>query len=285
MMAQAPGRQMRPEEAVQAIVRLLDQSRAATHFSTFDHFTRALAIWEGALMQVKMREWLSRCQGMEKGMGPLAEALAMLIAQAADNYQDILGSVYMALSANHKWMGQYFTPYPVASMMAQMLLADLVLPTPDGRPIRFHEPCIGSGVLFLAAAEVIEQRYPGAIACGEVEFSGQDLDPCCVRMASLNLRLHGIGRGSLITPTVENARQGQGIGSIDLDSPLLQLLLAPQCFKEGDGAQPERAPALLAEDEPEGSSPARERSERLPVEKPSARRRAKRAALQIALFP
>jgi hypothetical protein len=288
MTARPSRTSMRPEEAVQAIVRLLDQSRAATPFSTFDHFNRVLAIWEGALTQVKMREWLTLCQGMEKGMRPLSEALAILIMQASDNYQDILGSVYMALSANHKWMGQYFTPYPVASMMAEMLLADLVLPTPDGRPIRFHEPCIGSGVLFLAAAEVIERRYPGAIARGEVEFYGQDLDACCVRMARLNLRLHGIGKNILITPATARSpedRADHQEGESDRSS---QLLPAPQEIETGSAetvGEPEHASEVL-----EGKLGAFPKAE-LPSISPAktlprpTRRSAKRATAQGALFP
>ena len=178
---------------VTQIVRLLDESRASTGMHTYEHFHRALGVWEAALSLVPMDPWLEACRGLEKGLEPLSRALGLLILEATQNYQDVLGNVYMELGQGEKRLGQYFTPYPVARMMAEMILGDIKPLAPGEPPQRMLEPCCGSGVLILAAAEVIESRCPGAIARGEVEFYGIDLDPVCVAMCRLNLRLHRIG--------------------------------------------------------------------------------------------
>lgn len=182
------------QAAVQAIIKLLDESRAPTYMHTFEHFSRALRVWESALRLDPMAQWLEATQGLEFGLEPLAQALAILMDQAQRNYYDIIGNVYMELGQGDKRFGQYFTPWGVAKMMARMTLSDFKLPEPGEPPLTFYEPCVGSGIMILAAAETIEERFPGAIARGEVAFYGQDKDPCCVAMCRLNMFLHRIGR-------------------------------------------------------------------------------------------
>lgn len=182
------------QAAIAAIVRHLDASRVTTYLSTYDHFRRALSIWEAALRRLPMKLWLEACRGVEFGLDPLARALAILLEQADDNYDDVLGGVYMALSQGHRSFGQYFTPFPIARMMAELALSEVTLPAQNAPPLTFLEPAVGSGVMILATAAVLEQRFPGAIGEGRVEFYGQDIDECCVAMCRLNMLLHGIGQ-------------------------------------------------------------------------------------------
>ena len=192
--------------AVQKIISLLEKSRASTGFHTYEHFHRTLGLWEAVLRQVTMGPWLEACRGMEFGITPLAEALAILVEQARLHYQDILGSVYTELGQGEKRFGQYFTPWAVARLMAEISFGDITPLEPGQPPLRFMEPCVGSGILILAAAETIEERCPGMIARGEVEFYGMDIDPVCVLMARLNMALHGIGRK---VERLEDLSQGQ----------------------------------------------------------------------------
>lgn len=182
------------QDAIKAVIKLLDESRAPTFMHSFEHFSRALDVWESALRQDPMGPWLEACQGLEFAIGPLGQALAILIDQAQANYYDIIGGVYMALGEGDRRFGQYFTPWGVARMMAEICLSDFKPPGPGEPPIKFCEPCVGSGVFILAAAEVVEERFPGTIARGEIEFYGQDKDPCCVKMCRVNMKIHGIGR-------------------------------------------------------------------------------------------
>lgn len=187
-------------QVVQRVLRLLEQSRSATYMRTYEHFCRSLAIWQAALDQVKMAEWLEICTGMEHGLDPLSQALSVLLFEASSHYEDLLGSVYMMLEQGEKRLGQYFTPFPVAQLMAAVTLSDLRPLEPRQAPMNILEPACGSGVMILAAAEYIEQRSPGMIARGEVQFFGVDRDPVCVAMCNLNMRLHGIGRVVTLAP-------------------------------------------------------------------------------------
>jgi hypothetical protein len=188
-----PGLAGSPAKTAERIVRLLDESRAVTYMHTYEHFRRTLNIWLAALSQVKMGPWLEVCAGMERGLGPLQQALGLLMAEAMCSYEDVIGSVYMLLSQGEKRLGQYFTPYPVARLMAGINLSDLKPREKDAPPIRILEPYCGSGVMILACAEEIETQHPGMILRGDVLFYGVDLDSLCVIMCQINMLLHGIG--------------------------------------------------------------------------------------------
>jgi N-6 DNA Methylase len=262
--------------AVQAIIKLLDESRAPTYMHTFEHFNRALGIWESALRLDPMAQWLEATRGLEFGLEPLAQALAILMDQAQRNYYDIIGNVYMELGQGDKRFGQYFTPWSVAKMMARMTLSDFKPPEPGEPPLTFYEPCVGSGIMILAAAETIEERCPGAIARGEVAFYGQDKDPCCVAMCRLNMFLHKIGRlvQRIEDLTVEQRRLLERLlgrrlprtGAL-VDDPVLSVgdaLLRPYAPSPAEGAvegqqterEPERQDAVVVAAEVEGEEEA-----------------------------
>jgi len=52
------------------------------------------------------------------------KAAGLLLESAATGYFDIVGTVYMALNAENKYAGQYFTPWEIARMMAHLTLGD-----------------------------------------------------------------------------------------------------------------------------------------------------------------
>ena len=60
---------------------------------------------------------------------------------------------------------------------------------PRARPVTICDPACGSGILLLAAAKECPRW---AIEMGLVQFIGVDIDPLCVEMARLNMRIYGI---------------------------------------------------------------------------------------------
>lgn len=160
---------------------------------------------------------------------------------------DVLGALYMETSYN-PGTGQYFTPWNVALLMAQMVgnaeqdvmnrlaaagravLADpddvhslplhamtigaMVLDAgietgdiePDTRfrylaenilphvlhrytPVTVCDPCVGSGIMLLAAAFASPAWM---VQAGLIQFYGMDIDPTCVRMARCNVMLYDL---------------------------------------------------------------------------------------------
>lgn len=126
----------------------------------------------------------------------MRQAYVALCLHAVDDddasFEDILGSTYMELGHSNSYMGQYFTPWSAAKMMAMMTLGNTAqwgTTYTYEKPCTICDPCVGSGVLLLAAASCIPKE---AILRGEVMFYGQDLDNICVKMARLNLRIRGL---------------------------------------------------------------------------------------------
>ena len=53
-----------------------------------------------------------------------ARATGLLLESAKTGYFDVVGTVYMALNAENRYAGQYFTPWPVAELMAHILIGN-----------------------------------------------------------------------------------------------------------------------------------------------------------------
>ena len=57
--------------------------------------------------------------------GLFVEAFSQVVlGLETDPQQDLLGTVFMSLGLNNHWKGQFFTPYDIAKMMAEMTLSD-----------------------------------------------------------------------------------------------------------------------------------------------------------------
>ncbi|MGH7101052.1 MAG: type I restriction-modification system subunit M [Acetobacteraceae bacterium] len=106
---------------------------------------------------------------------------------------DVKGAIYEGLLARNaedvkSGAGQYFTPRPLIQAMVQ-----LVDPGPRQR---VHDPACGTGGFLLAAWEHMKLK-PGArdrtvYSTLRTKFSGIDIVPEVVRLAAMNLYLHGI---------------------------------------------------------------------------------------------
>lgn len=158
----------------------------------------------------------------------LSEAFALLW-NSSEVYQDVLGAIYMNWGWPNPHTAQYFTPFPVAKMMATTLgvgalveqrlkeaiyaaplasaalvssyllegkdkeawLIARVIPfaLPHFKPVTVSDPTCGSGVMFLAAADELPSW---ATQLGLVQFYGQDIDLLCAEMCRTNILLYGL---------------------------------------------------------------------------------------------
>lgn len=143
--------------------------------------------------------------------------LSGLYAQlvAANPWQDILGPTYMELGSHgqRRWLGQYFTPQPIAECMAAITLGDLDLDQYQGSQlVRIMEPAAGSGVMLLATCHRVAEEH-GVDALRRLSFTAIDLDHLCVQMTACqmlaNSALHGamgellVYRGNALGPPSE----------------------------------------------------------------------------------
>ena len=106
-----------------------------------------------------------------------------------DPWNDILGNVYMSIASNGcgEVFGQYFTPFPIAQLMARSLLGE-----PPGNQnttdtlIKVLEPACGSGVMLLAFAQCVIDNF-GRTALRAYSFTAVDLDCTVARIAAAQL--------------------------------------------------------------------------------------------------
>jgi hypothetical protein len=115
------------------------------------------------------------------------QAFAGLILESETRpYQDLLGDIHMeTLSTKGKQQtGEFYTPQPVCTLMARMLLKD------NAEPVTIHEPCAGSGRLILACAQTYAEIFNRSPTLLRVE--AWDLSRTAVMMTFINTTLWGI---------------------------------------------------------------------------------------------
>lgn len=123
----------------------------------------------------------------QEKLGELSGLYAQLVFE--NPWMDILGTAYMDIASHggKAHLGQFFTPHPVALMMAQMVLgADPPDTRPPGAFVRVLEPTSGSGALCLATCAAYVTEF-GPQSLLRLSITACDLDPLCARMTAAQL--------------------------------------------------------------------------------------------------
>lgn len=112
-------------------------------------------------------------------------ALFEILGDGSDDFQDLLGTVYMEISSQYKAsaMGQFFTPGNISAMMSEMMLSDM---DTDKEGLKICDPSCGSGIMILKAARMFGDRRHLQ------RFTGIDLDRICCKMCIVNMALNTI---------------------------------------------------------------------------------------------
>jgi type I restriction-modification system DNA methylase subunit len=106
--------------------------------------------------------------------------------------QDLLGDLYMQLDLGSHWHGQFFTPYNICRMMA-----DLQLPTElnfeDAKAVSITDCACGGGALLIASAHSYRAKMAkiGLNAQDFVCVYAQDLSMVAALMCYIQISLQG----------------------------------------------------------------------------------------------
>lgn len=128
-----------------------------------------------------------------------------LLTNALDERMgDILGEIYMESGAGSKATGQFFTPFHISKLTAEMALANEKLN--ENEIYELNEPSVGGGGMIIATALAMKERGINYQRC--LRVVGQDLDWRSVYMAYVQFSLLGIDAivvqgDTLQTPYVE----------------------------------------------------------------------------------
>lgn len=115
-----------------------------------------------------------------------SDMLGMLCMTLEENPEDVLGWIYMASGMGSKSAGQFFTPYHLSELCANLALPE---PRGDGK-IYLNEPSCGGGGMIIAAVSALKKK--GFDYQRNLEVVAQDLDWKGVYMCYLQLSLLGV---------------------------------------------------------------------------------------------
>lgn len=207
----ARGKYEASSPVVVSFLRWMDTTPYLQHLSWYTRFRAVMELWFAAVRRddktylARVKELTpeavrggpdtNRMNVMDSACGFFARFYQAMLEEP----QDYLGAAYQAYSVRDtRNLAQYFTPDPVAKMMAAMTVSDM---DPDqwrkDDGVRLLEPACGSGVMMIhALAEVY--RNHGQWALNRTQAVLVDLDPICVAMAALQMAWLPFPVGSLI---------------------------------------------------------------------------------------
>lgn len=155
-----------------------------------------------------------------KEIGSVETASKMLaiivMAYEANPDQDFLGKMYMQLNLGSHWHGQFFTPYNVCKMMAEMNFGDGTQAEVERKGyISVCDPACGAGATLIAAANSL--KAAGINYQQNVVFVGQDIDRVVGQMCYIQLSLLGCPGYVVIANTITNPVCGSALEPIEKD--------------------------------------------------------------------
>lgn len=181
-------------DPIKVLVRLLQdftpRHRLAVVFTDFVEMS-AIAVSNGldtAYFDVREKRYLELAGKYDRDeMSRFAEGLALLALALSAGPDDVLGKVYMALDLGSARAGQFFTPFEVSCLIANMLLVDVQAEVAAKGFLTFHEPACGAGGMILACVQSLlnAQVQPQAV----MHATCVDIDRTCVHMTFLQLAM------------------------------------------------------------------------------------------------
>ncbi len=116
-----------------------------------------------------------------------AQAFGAVVLALEDGIDDVLGRTFMELELGNKWAGQFFTPFAVCRMMAELSLTDM-RPTLDAQPfVTASDPAVGGGAMPLALCAAMKDA--GINYQRVLHVTAQDIDERAAHMAYIQLSL------------------------------------------------------------------------------------------------
>lgn len=112
--------------------------------------------------------------------------LALLCLTLESEMRDVLGEIFMSQELGNSKAGQFFTPFHVSQLTADMAIKQI---EQDGKCL-LYEPSCGSGGMIIAAAKRIKEK--GYDYQRTMEVVAQDIDWRSVYMTYTQLSLLGI---------------------------------------------------------------------------------------------
>ncbi|WP_158295119.1 N-6 DNA methylase [Halorubrum sp. ASP1] len=116
-----------------------------------------------------------------------SKAFGELSATTITADRPVIGDVYEEIGTRSDRLGQYFTPWNLCQLKAELITAGKDHDQ-SGDPVTISDPACGSGRLLIAEAKRLHEEDPET----PVIATGVDKDRTCARMAVINLAIAGV---------------------------------------------------------------------------------------------
>ncbi|OTN83953.1 hypothetical protein A5819_003503 [Enterococcus sp. 7E2_DIV0204] len=126
----------------------------------------------------------------KKEVEVFTKCFALLIEALEYKMHDWLGDIYMGLEISNKNAGQFFTPYSVSLLMAEITFTSSEEKLKEKNWIGYYEPCCGAGGMTIAFAEAMQKKKYNFQT--QLVVWCEDIDENCLLMTYVQLSLLGI---------------------------------------------------------------------------------------------
>lgn len=120
----------------------------------------------------------------------LDKCFSLMVEDLENDNRDYLGEIYGEIELGGRGKGDFFTPYHVSLLNAQMVLVDLKEQLKTKHYLTIAEPACGSGGMVIACRQVfIEQKCNPS---WDMFVTATDISALCFHMTYIQLSLYGI---------------------------------------------------------------------------------------------
>lgn len=162
--------------------------------------------------EAEFSECIARLGGIEI---PAQMLLLVTAALERNPEQDFLGGMFMELNLGNHWKGQFFTPYSICKLMAEINCTQAIDTIEEKGWISINDCACGAGATLIAAANVL--RSHGRNFQTEALFVAQDVDRIAGLMCYIQLSLLGCAGYVVIADSLLNPVTGDAISPVEKD--------------------------------------------------------------------
>ncbi|MFJ5071693.1 N-6 DNA methylase [Kitasatospora sp. NPDC088556] len=186
--------------ALREIVTLLAANTSAKRMSqVFDDFVEmaalalrnAVDVHGSESWEARERQYLQIAGGYSRtDLDRFTHALALVTMELNRNPHDVLGRLYMELELGNERLGQVYTPYDFARLMARMEIRAVVEQVERSGFADVYEPVCGAGSFMIALSQVMLEH--GLNPQTQLHVTAEDISPQAMQMVYIHLTLLNI---------------------------------------------------------------------------------------------
>lgn len=180
--------------AYRDIAKLLERCAGAQRLShVFDDFVEMAALsfrnsFDRQGQDAREARYLEIAERYDQGqLERFTHALALVVLEMEREPSDVLGRLYMELDLGNERLGQFYTPYDVAKLIAGMVCDELAEKIARDGVAEAHEPACGAGAFLIAITQDLRGR--GVDYQRRLLITAEDVAPQAVHMAYVHLTL------------------------------------------------------------------------------------------------